>query len=140
MDWGSPEFVIAIIAMSTIGWIVNNWIRAKHGYSLEDEWGGKTDKADTGQAKAMQEQNQKLLQTMEKMQDRMIVLERIVTDKGYTVAEVVTNIKQDLLSQIKKRQARRRVKRTGNLRRPPACISMRRCWMRCAHAVWVWLI
>ena len=31
MNWGSPEFVLAIIAISTGGWIINNWIRARHG-------------------------------------------------------------------------------------------------------------
>lgn len=40
MNWGSPEFVIFIVGISTVGWVVNNWIRAKHGYALEDEWGG----------------------------------------------------------------------------------------------------
>lgn len=86
MDWGDPGFVMAIIAISTVAWLANNWIRARHGYALEDEWGGKTDRADTQQNAALAEQNRKLLETMEKMQDRMIVLERIVTDKGYTVA------------------------------------------------------
>jgi hypothetical protein len=42
MSFGGPNFVIAIVAMLTVGWLVNNWIRAKHGYPLEDEWGGKT--------------------------------------------------------------------------------------------------
>jgi hypothetical protein len=86
MEWGGPIFVLSIIAISTLGWLANNWIRAKHGYSLEDEWGGKTERADTQQNAALAEQNRKLLETMERMQDRMIVLERIVTDKGYTVA------------------------------------------------------
>jgi len=89
MDWGGPGFVIAIIAISTLGWLINNWIRARHGYSLEDEWGGKTEKTDKRTDDQVREQNQKLLETMEKMQDRMIVLERIVTDKGYTVAEEI---------------------------------------------------
>ena len=89
MDWGGPDFVIAIIAISTIGWIVNNWIRAKHGYSLEDEWGGKTEKPSQRDDAKLREMNQQLLGTMEKMQDRMVVLERIVTDKGYTVAEEI---------------------------------------------------
>ena len=34
MSWGGPGFVIAIIAISTVGWVINNWIRAKHGYAL----------------------------------------------------------------------------------------------------------
>ncbi len=89
MNWGSPEFVIAIIAISYGAWLVNSWIRARNGYALEDEWGGKSERADTDEAKKLREQNQQLRDVMERMEDRMIVLERIVTDKGYTVAEEI---------------------------------------------------
>ena len=40
MDWGGPFFVIAIIAISTFGWVATSWIRARHGYPLENEWSG----------------------------------------------------------------------------------------------------
>ncbi|VVS96791.1 hypothetical protein [Erythrobacter sp. EC-HK427] len=83
------EFIIWIVGISTVGWLVNNWIRAKHGYSLEDEWGGKSEKADNALNDRLAQQNAQLLATMEKMQDRMVVLERIVTDKGYRVAEEI---------------------------------------------------
>ena len=69
MSWGSPEFVIAIIAISTCGWLVNNWIRARHGYALEDEWGGKTgprDSADTAQLRAENAELAKRIETLEK--------------------------------------------------------------------------
>jgi hypothetical protein len=39
MHWGGPGFVLAIIAITTIGWIANNWIRTKHGYPPSDDWG-----------------------------------------------------------------------------------------------------
>ena len=89
MDWGGPTFVVLLVAISTIGWLVNNWIRAKHGYSLEDEWGGMTEPTEKRTDRELREQNAKLVGTLEKMQDRMVVLERIVTDKGYTVAEEI---------------------------------------------------
>ncbi|MEM7701777.1 MAG: hypothetical protein AAF251_07555 [Pseudomonadota bacterium] len=89
MSWGSPEFVIAIIAISTVGWIFNNWIRAKHGYSLEDEWGGKTEKADTAETKRLQAENAELNSKLDTMQDRMIVLEKIVTDRGYSLSDEI---------------------------------------------------
>lgn len=92
MDFGGPAFVIAIIAVSMLGWIINTWIRAKHGYPLEDEWGGKTDpipRQDNAETQKLREQNRQLRDLMERMEDRMIVLERIVTDKGYTVAEEI---------------------------------------------------
>ena len=46
MTWGGPFFVIAIIAISTFGWVATSWIRAKHGYPLENEWWGMTEKAE----------------------------------------------------------------------------------------------
>ena len=89
MDWGGPTFVIAIIAISTAGWLINNWIRAKHGYSLEDEWGGKTERADTAETTRLKSENRELHDKLDAMQDRMIVLEKIVTDRGYSLAEEI---------------------------------------------------
>lgn len=93
MDWGSPSFVIAIIAISTIGWLINNWIRAKHGYSLEDEWGGKTEKQDSRETRQLREENRALNDQLDKMQDRMVALEKIVTDKGYLLSEEIERLR-----------------------------------------------
>ena len=89
MDWGGPQFVIAIIAVSYGAWILNNWIRAKHGYALEDEFGGFTEKPDTAEAKRLKAENRELHDKIDAMQDRMIVLEKIVTDRGYSLAEEI---------------------------------------------------
>ena len=89
MNWGGPEFVLAIIALSTGGWLLNNWIRAKHGYSLEDEWGGKTERSDTAETKALKAENRQLHDKLDTMQDRMVVLEKIVTDRGYSLHDEI---------------------------------------------------
>ncbi len=89
MDFGGPFFVIAIIALSTGGWLINNWIRAKHGYALENEWGGKTDPVDSAEAKQLKAENRELHGKLDAMQDRMIVLEKIVTDRGYSLADEI---------------------------------------------------
>ena len=94
MEWAGENFVMAIIAISTIGWLVNNWIRAKHGYAVEDEWGGKTDRPDHAN-KALREENARLTQRLESFEDRMIVLEQIVTDKGYAVAHQIEALRDD---------------------------------------------
>ena len=86
MNWGGPDFVIAIIAISTVGWVVNNWIRARHGYALEDEWGGKTDRADQAATLELRSENVELREQVDHFADRVKVLERIVTDKGYNIA------------------------------------------------------
>jgi hypothetical protein len=80
MDWGGPGFVIAIIAISTIGWVLTTYIRAKHGYPVEGEWGGKVDRAETEATKALVAENKALHHTIEKLEARLKVLERIATD------------------------------------------------------------
>ena len=89
MEFGGPDFVIAIIALSVGGWLVNNWIRAKHGYALEDEWGGKTHPAESNETKRLKAENRELHEKLDAMQTRMVVLEKIVTDRGYSLAEEI---------------------------------------------------
>jgi hypothetical protein len=78
--------IIMIVLVCTIGWLVNNWIRAKHGYPLEDEWGGKTAKPDHAENQRLKAENKALHEKLDAMQDRMIVLEKIVTDRGYSLS------------------------------------------------------
>ena len=92
MDWGDPGFVMAIVAISTAGWLVNNWIRARHGYALEDEWGGKTVKNDK-QVAALQAENTELKERLAIFEDRVIVLERIATDKSVNLAAQIENLR-----------------------------------------------
>ncbi|MEO0700394.1 MAG: hypothetical protein AAFY81_11860 [Pseudomonadota bacterium] len=89
MDGDMKIFVLLIIAISTVGWIVNNWIRAKHGYPLENEWGGQTEANESAETKRLEAENAELHSKLDAMQDRMIVLEKIVTDRGYSLSEEI---------------------------------------------------
>ena len=89
MDIDGKVFVLLIIMLSTVGWLINNWIRAKHGYALEDEFTGKTYRSDTGETERLKAENKALHDKLDAMQDRMIVLEKIVTDRGYSLAEEI---------------------------------------------------
>ena len=80
MYWGGPEFIIWIIAITTLGWVMTTYIRAKHGYPVEGEWGGKVERSDDKAAKALADENQALRQTVDKLEARLKVLERIATD------------------------------------------------------------
>ena len=96
MDWGGPTFVVLIVAISMIGWIVNNWIRAKHGYDLEDEWGGKTSRADrSAELDGLRGENAKLVERLNAHEDRLKVLERIVTDRGYSLSDEIEALRHD---------------------------------------------
>lgn len=84
MNFGGTNFILAIIAMSTIGWIITSWIRARHGYPLEGEWGGTISKDDPKAARKIEllsNENEQLTGKVTRLEDRIAVLERIVTDK-----------------------------------------------------------
>jgi hypothetical protein len=92
MDFHGPEFVLAIIAMSTLGWIATSWIRARHGYPVEGEWGGRVEKGDPQADRKialLNAENETLVGKVTRLEDRISVLERIVTDKpGQLTAEI----------------------------------------------------
>ena len=95
MDFGGSAFVLAIIALSTGGWLINNWIRARHGYALEDEWGGKTGQAEAEPIKALRDENLALRAELSAYAERTKVLERIVTDKGYDLSTQIEALRED---------------------------------------------
>lgn len=83
MHWGGPGFILAIIAMSMGGWVITSWIRAKHGYPLEGEWGGTvTKEAPEANRKIelLTSENDKLHGQVSRLEERIAVLERIATD------------------------------------------------------------
>ena len=95
MQFGSPEFVLAIVGIATFAGIVKTSIRAKHG--LPDfPGGGRRARRDRGASEenpalveSLKHENKRLTDQVETMQDRLIVLEKIVTDRGYTLANEI---------------------------------------------------
>ena len=96
MTFSGPTFVIAIIAVCYGGWILNNWIRARHGYPLEDEWGGKSAKIDADADRKimlLSSENETLNGKIGHLEERIAVLERIVTDKAGRLSEEIENLR-----------------------------------------------
>lgn len=96
MEWSGPGFVVAIIAISTFGWVMSSWIRAKHGYPLENEWSGMTDKGDpTAQRKIelLSNENDRLTGQISRLEERIAVLERIATDPAERTAREIDNLR-----------------------------------------------
>lgn len=90
-------FVLAIIAMSMIGWAVTTWIRAKHGYPVENEWGG-TVLPNNGpdadrQIALLSTENADLKGKLLRIEERVAVLERIATDTGTRLAHEIDNLR-----------------------------------------------
>lgn len=92
MHWGGPGFVIAIIAITTFGWLASTWIRAKHGYPLENEWSGTSHREDpTAERKValLTSENERLTGQVSRLEERIAVLERIATDPATRVAREI---------------------------------------------------
>lgn len=91
MDWGGPEFVLGIIAIATFGGILKTWVRGQHG--LPEHEGLKHRRLrhhrESSEAEALRAENARLTDRLEASEERLAVLERIVTDKSYNLASEI---------------------------------------------------
>ena len=96
MSFGGPAFVLAIIAMSMAAWVITTYIRARHGYPVEDEWGGIThprDPASEHATKKLVDENEQLKATVGRLEERLKVLERIATDPAKRLSDDIDNLR-----------------------------------------------
>lgn len=92
MDFHGPFFVIAIIAICTAGWVFTTAIRAKHGYPLENEWGGTAHRKNPDDERAialLSTENEDLKGKLLRLEERLAVLERIATDPADRTAREI---------------------------------------------------
>ena len=92
MNFGGPGFVLAIILISTLGWVITTAIRARHGYPLDGEWGGKVHRQDPATDNLVAE-NKQLKANVDRLEDRLKVLERIATDPSRRLADDIDNLR-----------------------------------------------
>jgi predicted RNase H-like nuclease (RuvC/YqgF family) len=97
MQFGGPAFVIAIVALSMAGWVITTWIRAKHGYPIENEWTGMTYKGDqpaqNRQVEQLTSENSQLKGQITRLEERIAVLERIATDPAERTAREIEKLR-----------------------------------------------
>ena len=93
MNFGGPGFIVAIILISTVGWVVTSWIRARHGYPLENEWSGVAHKGEhpdaTRKIELLTNENERLTGQISRLEERLAVLERIATDPAERTAREI---------------------------------------------------
>ncbi|SBV31227.1 conserved protein of unknown function [uncultured Sphingopyxis sp.] len=95
MNFGGTAFVLAIIALSIGGWMFTTWVRAKHGYPVENEWGGtvhRTDPDADRKIALLTDDNAKLAGQVSRLEERIAVLERIATEEGGKAAQLADQI------------------------------------------------
>jgi len=88
---GFWEFVLAITAISIVAGIVNNLIRARHGYPLPDEDGSRP--ASRRKMEAICAENQELKSRLSEVTERLAVLERIATDPAERVSKEIERLR-----------------------------------------------
>ena len=100
MHFGSPEFVLAIIAMAIFAGVLKTAIRARHGLAdphPHGHGGKKARSADLDRLRdenaGLRAENTRLTGRLETYEDRLIVLERIVTDRGYGIAAEIESLR-----------------------------------------------
>jgi len=92
---GGQEFALIVIGMAMFAGVMKTAIRSKHG--LSDFPIGRRARREMrhereenpGQVEGLKAENRRLTDQVETMQDRLIVLEKIVTDRGYTLASEI---------------------------------------------------
>ncbi len=86
------EFAFGIVVVSTVGWLVSSWIRARHGYPIENEWSGTSHKAEPGALREVEQltsENSQLKGQVSRLEERIAVLERIATDPAERTAREI---------------------------------------------------
>jgi hypothetical protein len=89
-------FVVLIIAISTFGWLASSWIRARHGYPLENEWSGTTHKGNPDAERRIElltDENAGLKGQISRLEERLAVLERIATDPAERTAREIEQLR-----------------------------------------------
>lgn len=95
MGYGSG-FIVAIIAVCTIGWVFTTWIRARHGYPIENEWGGTVDRKSPDadrKIELLSSENDQLKGQISRLEERIAVLERIATDPASRTAREIDELR-----------------------------------------------
>lgn len=88
---GFWTFVFAISAISIVAGIVNNWIKARHGYPLCDE--DRARPMSQRKADAICAENQELKKRLAEVTERLAVLERIATDPAERVSREIEQLR-----------------------------------------------
>lgn len=90
-------FVVSLAGV--LGWVHNTRLRIKHGYPLEGMWGQSlkpsTDNEAKERIKLLTQENAQLRAEIGSVQDRLINVERIVTDSGYRLGHEIEKLRDD---------------------------------------------
>jgi hypothetical protein len=88
---------VTIVGVSVGGWLYNTRQKIKHGYPLESMWGKPLHPQLTSEAnervKLLTQENAQLRAELGSLHDRMVSVERIVTDSGYQLGHEIEQLR-----------------------------------------------
>jgi hypothetical protein len=88
---GFWTFVFAISVVSIVAGLINTWIKARHGYPIEEN--RHHSPAKKRQMDAIYAENQELKTRLSEVTARLAVLERIATDPAERVAREIEDLR-----------------------------------------------
>jgi hypothetical protein len=87
---------MVFIALFIFGWVITTWIRARHGYPLDDGAGHLAHKSGPSSDDIAQQVSKALADRdmmIAKLEERVRVLERVVTDEGARVSREIEQLR-----------------------------------------------
>ena len=89
---------VSIVGVSVLGWFYNTRQKIKHGYPLESMWGKPLHPQITNEAnervKLITQENAQLRAEISSLHDRLVSVERIVTDSGYQLGHEIESLRE----------------------------------------------
>lgn len=87
-----------VVGVSVLGWVYTTRMKIKNGYPLESMWGKPLHPQITNDAqervKLLTQENAQLRAELGSVQDRLITVERIVTDSGYRLGHEIERLRE----------------------------------------------
>ena len=84
-------------AMALGGWVVTTWLRVKHGYPLDGAWGQaiypQKNEETMERVKLLSTENAQLRAELGSIKDRLVTVERIVTDEGHRLTQEIESLR-----------------------------------------------
>jgi hypothetical protein len=88
---------VAVVTVSVLGWVYNTRMKIKNGYPLESMWGKPMHPQVTSEAQEritlLTQENAGLRAELGSIKDRMVTVERIVTDSGYQLGHEIDRLR-----------------------------------------------
>jgi len=89
--------LLGLIAI--LGWVFTTWLRIKHGYPLDGQWGQallpKTDRESAERIKLLTSENAQLRAEIGSIKDRLETMERIVTDEPSKLSREIDQLRSN---------------------------------------------